>query len=281
MFTIAVLIAIGAAWFVTNSKYETSKLWKYRRMRSAFSWAFVGAIIGSYFGVAGMGSAIAGTPLGAVLGYLCASNLMKKDSNPIEAERPHREDPSPKTQAPTNTSSETKEKTQPPIKITAKRENGWSWESIISYALILLMACWYFTEKFNIEINPQHYLSQLISNKTESAPQAQSKFQILKAKYEIQYPQINPNSPQYDHILTNTITERIKALRSTGHSSDQALEIAISEQFKRTEEKPSNPSPQAHTKTATVRSIDHSVCEYKTIMTNEDYLACGIEPPSR
>lgn len=281
MFTIAVLVAIGTAWFVTNSKYETTKLWKYRRMRAAFSWAFVGAIVGSYFGVAGMGTAIAGTPIGAVISYLCASNLMKKDSSPLEAEKTYSEVPLPKVQAPPKISNEILEKAQAPKKITVKSENNWSWESIVSYALIIAIAGWYVTEKFNININPFHYLSQSTKRNIEPAPQAQSKFEILREKYEIQYPQINPYSPQFDQALTNSIAERIKILRNAGHSSDQALEIAISEKFKAPEIQTSTPPPQAYNNTATVQKIDLSECEYKAIMTNEDYLACGIQPPSR
>lgn len=82
MSTIITLFVIGAAWFVANGKYESTGTWTYRRMRAAFSWAFVGAIVGSYFGVAGMGSAISGTVPGAAIGYLIASNLMKKDVDP-------------------------------------------------------------------------------------------------------------------------------------------------------------------------------------------------------
>lgn len=84
MFTIIVLVIIAIAWFVANGKYEATRAWKYRRLRAAYSWAFVGAIVGSYFGVAGMGSAIAGTIPGAFIAYLIASNLMKKDANPME-----------------------------------------------------------------------------------------------------------------------------------------------------------------------------------------------------
>jgi len=79
MFTILILIIIGVAWLIAHGNYVQTRQWKYRRMRAAFSWAFVGAIIGSFFGVAGMGSAIAGTIPGAIIGYLLASNLMKRN----------------------------------------------------------------------------------------------------------------------------------------------------------------------------------------------------------
>ncbi len=82
MFTAFVLFVIAAGWFVANGTYKESGLWRYRRMRAAFAWGFVGAIIGSSFGVAGFGTAIAGTIPGAFVGYLLASNMMKKDADP-------------------------------------------------------------------------------------------------------------------------------------------------------------------------------------------------------
>lgn len=82
MFTMIVLFVIACAWFVANNKYVETGLWKYRRMRSAYIWAFLGAVIGSFFGVAGFGDAIAGTVPGAVFAYLLASNMMKKDIDP-------------------------------------------------------------------------------------------------------------------------------------------------------------------------------------------------------
>jgi hypothetical protein len=82
VFTVAILFIIGTFWFVANGKYESTGLWRHRRMRAGFAWAFAGACIGSFFGVAGMGSAIAGTVPGAVFGYLAASNLMKSDKDP-------------------------------------------------------------------------------------------------------------------------------------------------------------------------------------------------------
>ena len=82
MFTAIVLFVIAAGWFVANNKFEETNLWRYRRMRSSFAWAFMGACVGSFFGVAGFGNAIAGTIPGALFGYLLASNIMKKDTDP-------------------------------------------------------------------------------------------------------------------------------------------------------------------------------------------------------
>ncbi len=82
--TFVVLLVLGVLWLIANTQYESTREWRYRRRRAAFAWSFAGAIIGSSFGIAGMGSAIAGTLPGAIVGYLLASNLMKKDTNPLE-----------------------------------------------------------------------------------------------------------------------------------------------------------------------------------------------------
>lgn len=82
MFTLIVLCVIGYLWYQANTQYEKTQGWTYRRKRAAYVWAFLGAIIGSSFGIAGMGSAVVGTVPGAFVGYLLASNMMKKDVDP-------------------------------------------------------------------------------------------------------------------------------------------------------------------------------------------------------
>ena len=52
-----------------------------RRKTHAWAWAFWGGIIGSFFGIAGLGGAIAGTGVGALIGYLAATAMMKVDRN--------------------------------------------------------------------------------------------------------------------------------------------------------------------------------------------------------
>ena len=79
MFTFIVLAVIAVLWWFANKNYVTFNQWKYRRMRSAYAWAFIGASVGSFVGIAGFGSAIAGTVPGAIIGYLLASNMMRKD----------------------------------------------------------------------------------------------------------------------------------------------------------------------------------------------------------
>lgn len=82
MLTFLVVCFIGFLWHSSNSKYSETHEWKWRRKRAAYAWSLIGALVGSYFGVAGMGSAIAGTIPAAVFTYLLASNLMKSDFDP-------------------------------------------------------------------------------------------------------------------------------------------------------------------------------------------------------
>ena len=79
MFTFIVLAVIGALWWVAHKNYERSGKWRDRRHRSSWAWAIVGALLGSFVGVAALGGAIAGTIPGAFLGFLLASNMMKRD----------------------------------------------------------------------------------------------------------------------------------------------------------------------------------------------------------
>ncbi|PPI79520.1 hypothetical protein DXI23_04540 [Marinobacter flavimaris] len=50
-----------------------------RRKSFAWGWALIGAILGSFTGIAGFGGAIIGTVPGAILGWLIGSNLNKRD----------------------------------------------------------------------------------------------------------------------------------------------------------------------------------------------------------
>lgn len=79
MFTFIVLAVIGALWWLAHKNYGRSGKWRDRRHRSSWAWALIGALLGSFAGVAALGGAIAGTIPGAFLGFLLASNMMKRD----------------------------------------------------------------------------------------------------------------------------------------------------------------------------------------------------------
>jgi hypothetical protein len=79
MFTLVILVGLGVTWYYWHQRYLRSGAYRDRRLRASWSWALMGAGIGSFFGVAGLGTAIAGTIPGAAIGFLLAGYLMKKD----------------------------------------------------------------------------------------------------------------------------------------------------------------------------------------------------------
>lgn len=84
MLTAIVFAILGVVWWGAHLRYQKDSTWKNRRLRSAWAWAMIGALIGSTMGVAAMGTAIAGTIPGALIAYLAVGYIYKVD----------REDPS-------------------------------------------------------------------------------------------------------------------------------------------------------------------------------------------
>jgi hypothetical protein len=79
MFTFIVVAVLSLLWWQRWNRYQREPTWKNRRRSVAMLYAVIGALIGSYFGVAGFGTAIAGTIPGALVGYLIISALYKVD----------------------------------------------------------------------------------------------------------------------------------------------------------------------------------------------------------
>lgn len=79
MFTflvIVVILVIGSHHYRTWQRSGDPTV---RRRTFAWAWALIGAIVGSFFGIAGFGGAIIGTIPGAAVGWLFGSNLNKRD----------------------------------------------------------------------------------------------------------------------------------------------------------------------------------------------------------
>jgi hypothetical protein len=76
--TFTLLAVIGIFWVRALLRHLATKTWISRRSAAQWAWTFIGAALGSYFGVAGFGTAIPGTALGALLGYLGAGYIMAK-----------------------------------------------------------------------------------------------------------------------------------------------------------------------------------------------------------
>ena len=87
MFTFVVLAAIAIMWYRAHTAYEESGAFTFRRRRSAWSWAFVGATVGSFFGLAGglgFSMAVAATIPGALVCYLIADNIFLSYISPTD-----------------------------------------------------------------------------------------------------------------------------------------------------------------------------------------------------
>lgn len=109
---------------------------------------------------------------------------------------------------------------------------------------------------------------------------APSSYDKLVASYERHYPQINPDSPHFDKHLTDQIANRMSIYRKNGHSADEALKLAVRDFFPRnalqSKISDSYNAPQSQSLDAYSSSRG---CEYKPVMTDEDYRRCGITPP--
>lgn len=88
LLVVVVILVIGTKHY---RDWQQSGDLRSRRKTFAWAWAFIGAIIGSFVGVAGFGGAIIGTIPGAVMGWLFGSNLNKPDHGSSERDINERE----------------------------------------------------------------------------------------------------------------------------------------------------------------------------------------------
>lgn len=129
MWTFLIIVVIGVVWWSFHKSYMQSGKWADRRRRSAWSWGLIGALIGSFFGVAGFGGAIAGTIPGAIVGYLIASNLMKRD---YDDDAPQSVAPAPPAQQPEpSVQSRTHVERSAPIQPAAKPKRGYLYVGVL------------------------------------------------------------------------------------------------------------------------------------------------------
>ena len=109
---------------------------------------------------------------------------------------------------------------------------------------------------------------------------APSSYDKLVTSYERQYPQINPDSPHFDKRLTDQIANRMSTYRASGHSADDALKLAVRDFFSQNASQSKSPDSSNKSRRKTSGSSTASQgCVIKPVMTDEDYLRCGITPP--
>ena len=82
MVTAIVIGFVVIMWLLVNrSTQPIAGTLTARRKRSSWAWAIVGAALGSFVGIAAVGTAIAGTIPGAIVGYFAADYLMIRGAN--------------------------------------------------------------------------------------------------------------------------------------------------------------------------------------------------------
>lgn len=161
---------------------------------------------------------------------------------------------------------------------------------IIGLALVPLMCFPYFRRRndlaFLITALPvflfisSQWQGQEALNHYQTAAPTTSAYDKVLATYEQRYPQINPDSPFFDESVTTRVANQMNQYQRMGNSKENALALAVAEILQSTPiSKPevyttTNYDEPKHS-TADSKTSSPS-CEYKSVMTDEDYRACGI-----
>jgi len=274
MFTAIVLFVIAILWLRANSEFIRSHSFDARRSRSRWAWSFIGAATGSYIGIAGFGTAIAATIPAAVVCYFAADYLMTRKNGFAELS-PY---------------GSGREKYQKNSSLDFLRRVVGVLPSIfksilaiaIFFAVGAIGVAWY--EEIRV-----HKAEPLIGNKPvpySVAPQSaspnpgSSPYDEELTRIERLYPQLNPDSPTFNQRVVNSVKLRMEEQRTQGMQPEIALRNAVKEVMAPVQSMSVQRSPVAGNSPATPRNKNpYPNCVYKGVMSDEDYLACGVQPP--
>jgi len=101
---------------------------------------------------------------------------------------------------------------------------------------------------------------------------------------EERYPQLNPDHVNYNQQLVDRVLSQINHYEAQAYSGADALLLAVddifgdllaSESESQSHAVKADRSPQ----TSNTKDTEDSECNYKGVMTDQDYRNCGIEPP--
>ena len=85
--------------------------------------------------------------------------------------------------------------------------------------------------------------AQTLAQEATNRVEALREFNRLKAAYEAQYPELNPNAKQYDAALARRIEDRERSLEAGGASAAEALHRAIEEYVRESLARPRSAHP--------------------------------------
>ena len=276
MITAVTILIILVLFFVQLNEHRRTGSAKSRRLKAAFAWALLGAVLGSFAGLAAMGGAIAGTIPGAVVFYLIGSNLMKAENHNLA------QAPDPNYQ-PIN-----KDELNKKIENFANKVSQFIFLILkvlgfllVIYIFILIAA--YFVDNYN---SPVKNKSQNNINQPSEGGNLNSAYINELVRLEGLYPQINPNSSVYDSKINSRAVFILKYLKENGVSPVSALNRSVVQAINEAAEtqRPVNIiQPQIIQRELKPRvEVEKEIkqpCVYKSVMTDEDYMACGVRPP--
>lgn len=164
------------------------------------------------------------------------------------------------------------------------------------YVALFFLAAMFFNE---VQKNAKQWISRHeareVTQFVEQHPpkQAPSPGQADELQYaqtvgtiEAIYPELNPDSPRFNQAAVDRVLTRMRAHMSSGMTRSDALRTAANEVFGSRNPSPvTSPSrsapPSYPTQEGRVigRSAMPPGCEFKPVMTDADYRACGITPP--
>jgi hypothetical protein len=274
MITAIILIGIAILWLIANNEFNESGSMVARRKRASFVWAFAGGVLGSFTGFAGFGEAIAGTIPGAIFGYLVASHLMYRQF----LGEPARHNP---TKIINSLFSIAKPLASSTLTLGRKLFLIITRLALMAFVLTMLI--------LGINLYRSSDSQQLPKNSQQATDQSE-KYNAAVKDIESQYPQLNPDSPQYSQALASKVLNIFNTYKAQGYQPDVALNIAVQNvmqpaqkatatavQAQKYTAEPINPQqikkPSKRTRSGEVN------CVYKDVMSDADYRACGINPP--
>lgn len=282
MFTALVLFLIACGW-IRSGLIKVRAPSPLRRMKTAqWAWAFGGAALGSYVGVAGLGTAIAGTIPGALVGWILAGYLMMTMQAGLA--RP-----------PEPAALRAGASVRAAAKARDVAESFFLW-IVKALRIVVLYGAMTFAAWWAIEhgwIDAPESLKQALNFGTsapppsaeapqpETLPNAAPAFEtprpvaaptsatpapaaipsadqaLQRAEYtdvlaqiELQYPQLDPTSSQYDEAIANSIAARMRTLVAS-MTPAQALRQAVAEAVA------AAPAPQPKTRPTIEKTPSH------------------------
>ena len=133
--------------------------------------------------------------------------------------------------------------------------------------------------------------NQATSNSSQQPTLSSSAYDQAIREIEMRHPQLNPDLPAFDRELTQAVLDRFRAYVASGMQNVPAIRRAVADADASGWLRSPRPAalPTAITNDSTTprstlwpRPTDSQVkriCEYKGVMTDDDYIACGIIPP--